>query len=181
MSNYVIPENHWETVLEELPKKLLKKSVMYMVRIYIEKHDKYMFKLGYSENFKKRIVSLNTQYGACGRIIPVLIVRCKTQIKERIAHRKLSNLAMSTKLRFTKCNELYPISPEVYDQIKITMESLTTREVWESNSYCIDDKRDAEDHENSNLILDYFEMFCETYLCQDKEEAQFWNDRIYID
>lgn len=191
--DYVISPEHWNNLCEDLPKKLLKSSLLYVVRLYIETTNSYKYKVGFTENFKKRLESLNSEYGSCGRIIPVMLAYCNKQKKERQIHRMLKRFNDCITIGFVRHRELYSISPESYDLIKETfMDNLTSStkvnnssisystkstsaKFWESEIYVIDEKRDNEDKTKANKALSYFEQYDCVYLNQDRSEDAYWS------
>jgi hypothetical protein len=207
MSDYVIPNPkiYWSTVCEDIPTSLVNTytksepdeqlcSLLYMVRLYVQKTDSYVYKVGWTEDFYKRLATLNSTFDSCGRIIPVLLARCGSQKKERMIHAAFKHISTPIKIRFTLHKETYAVSPENYDEIKkVFMQYLVKkckslsgdadkrqkcsgnelckkckRIFWESESYCIDEK------------LPYFELYQNSYLRQDNSEEAFWASHLFV-
>ena len=198
IDDYVIPGSYWNSIYEDINQQdLLKGPVFYMSRIYLQKEELYVYKVGFTENFRKRLKEHEIEYKCCGRIVPILLVRYAHQHKERLIHNLFKDISTSIKVGFKKHKELYQISPENYDLVKeqflaIRIKKCKTKECntdklcshcskyfWESENYIIDIKRDKEDIDNANKKLPFFEMYNDVYISQNEKEDDFWHDLIY--
>jgi hypothetical protein len=116
-------------VLREVPEDFEDTDrLLYMVRVYIRSEGAYYYKVGYTDDLPKRIRSINCQYDACGRIIPVMLTKTECQKNERQGVHKFLDAYRANNIIIgqSKKGELYKISAECYDHIK---KSLITHSV----------------------------------------------------
>lgn len=161
-----IPSSHWIYLLEGVRYESLRTNILYMMRIYVKNIDKYYYKVGFTDNVKKRIKDLENEYNCVGRIVPVFLCRCEAKTSEQLLHDILHNYKEDDVItNNVKHDELYKISLESYNRIKEGMIMLKV----DDNEYI----------SNRYNINDNCEIFDGELMSQDENEAERWREFIH--
>jgi hypothetical protein len=160
------PAKHFEFLTKDIPDKYLKSpNVMYMHRIYARSTNEYYLKSGFTDDYSKRIRSLNCEYDACGRIIPILFVTVESIKKERAIHKTLQKYRSKVTIKMKGKKELYPANPKMYDLLeKAMLKASVDGEIYESERYVLGD--------------DCSETFDDVELNRDDTEDDYWFSKI---
>lgn len=142
IDDLVIPKGYWTSIFNEIGTKYSGENVLYFVRIYNRYHDTYFYKLGFTDDLRKRILSLNAEYDCCGRIIIIALCYIKSQKTERIQYQELNRLSMKLVIKQKRKKECYPISAKVYDSLLEFMKKHKVGALFESQSYILSDSND---------------------------------------
>ena len=134
------------------------KPLIYLIRIWNQYDDKYVYKIGYSCNFGERITQINNDYDSNYRII---ILACANidniqiekdiQKKMRESHKKVI-IGNPIKRKPTK---LYNITFEVFNDFINILKDMNLK-YFQSNNYLFskDDKLEKIKHGKTNIYLD---------------------------
>ena len=134
------------------------KPLIYLIRIWNRYDDKYVYKIGYSNNFSKGFDSINNDYDSNYRII---ILACANidniqiekdiQKKMRESHKKVI-IGNPIKRKPTK---LYNITFEVFNDFINILKDMNLK-YFQSNNYLFskDDKLEKIKHGKTNIYLD---------------------------
>ena len=134
------------------------KPLIYLIRIWNQYDDKYVYKIGYSCNFGERITQINNDYDSNYRII---ILACANidniqiekdiQKKMRESHKKVI-IGNPIKRKPTK---LYNITFEVFNDFINILKDMNLK-YFQSNNYLLskDDKLEKIKHGKTNIYLD---------------------------
>lgn len=134
------------------------KPLIYLIRIWNRYDDKYVYKIGYSNNFSKGFDSINNDYDSYYRII---ILACANidniqiekdiHIKMRESHKKviIGNPIQSNP------KELYKTTFEVFNDFINILKNMNLK-YFQSNNYLLskDDKLEKIKHGKTNIYLD---------------------------
>lgn len=134
------------------------KPLIYLIRIWNQYDDKYVYKIGYSNNFSKEFDSINNDYDSNYRII---ILACANidniqiekdiQKKMRESHKKviIGNPIQSNP------KELYKTTFEVFNDFINILKNMNLK-YFQSNNYLLskDDKLEKIKHGKINIYLD---------------------------
>lgn len=134
------------------------KPLIYLIRIWNQYDDKYVYKIGYSNNFSKGFDSINNDYDSNYRII---ILACANidniqiekdiHIKMRESHKKviIGNPIQSNP------KELYKTTFEVFNDFINILKDMNLK-YFQSNNYLLskDDKLEKIKHGKTNIYLD---------------------------
>ena len=134
------------------------KPLIYLIRIWNQYDDKYVYKIGYSNNFSKEFDSINNDYDSNYRII---ILACANidniqiekdiQKKMRESHKKVitGNPIKSNP------KELYKTTFEVFNDFINILKNMNLK-YFQSNNYLFskDDKLEKIKHGKINIYLD---------------------------
>jgi hypothetical protein len=167
--DWVLPKNYLGSLTDGISENLLTDNIVYMIRIWIRICNKYFYKIGFTNNVKKRLVQLNSEFEACGRIIIVMLTKVECNKSELDFHTKYKKYAIEdVKIKFTKKKEIYPPTAEMYDRFKnyIEKNEYVTGEPYDTDKYTIDDSN-------------YETLDDGTVLDQGKEEQSYWHNKIW--
>jgi hypothetical protein len=168
LDNCTIPDSdeYYESMIYDVPEDLVKRNIMYMFRVYIRYEDKYVYKVGFTNNLLERIKQLDSEFGCLGRIIPVLLCKVECMLEEKDCKLAIDTHKVDVTIKQVKKGECYKICPEVYDTVKEKMDELKeSGEVYESEDYVLED--------------DNKEYYLDEELTQDDNEAAFWRQQIH--
>ena len=139
-------------------------SGIYFIRMYCCYIDDYVYKIGYSENIKKRLRQINYEFGCEGEIVIVMIANLSNKYERRIhSNREFIKYRIDVRNNFN-CSkgEIYKISHEVYD---LFYEFVSNKSIlWESQKYVIDDY----DYENYDCNTDNSKLEIENIIKEAK-------------
>lgn len=148
--------------IEEVPKEYCSKETpessplyfLYCVLImpyddFLDK-DEFLYKVGYTKNFERRINGLGTEFSCDHKIIPVMITFINDESIENKIHRILQtenggrlvppDYIREKKIGGALSGEVYYARPATYDLIKVLFEGNSyDSEIWESQDYILDD------------------------------------------
>ena len=122
MDDCTLPEEYMDTIHNELKTynqvnhmNFYTKGyrVLYLVRMYERYKNRYVFKIGSTENLEQRIKQLNSnrKYDCCGRIIIVGAAIVHSLDDEMYVHNKLANYRLED-----SGLEVYELNYDVYNQ-----------------------------------------------------------------
>ena len=134
------------------------KPLIYLIRIWNRYDDKYVYKIGYSNNFSKGFDSINNDYDSNYRIIILacanidnIQIEKNIHIKMRESHKKviIGNPIQSNP------KELYNITFEVFNDFINILKDMNLK-YFQSNNYLFskDDKLEKIKHGKTNIYLD---------------------------
>lgn len=157
---------------------------LYLVRLWFQWHDKYVYKLGITTNLKRRIKEHNSHYESCGKIIIVFCADIDSSIREKDLHNKLKKYRdiESSQGKFKKYKEIYNISPNFYDKLEKELKKYSTN-IFESDDYSIDNES-IENFRMENVYKTFFPNKLlkkienndfNLHLSNKKDEIDFWN------
>jgi hypothetical protein len=125
INDVTIASSYWNSVLSELTnynnlnqENFYTKGyrVVYLVRLWCRQTDQYVYKVGSSENFARRVQELNHTYDSCGRIIVVAAGIISSLFEETLIHSMLESYRLEESVQsFHKDRELYELNYDVYD------------------------------------------------------------------
>lgn len=136
------------------------KRGIYMVRMWVQWSNTYVYKIGYTDgDLYTRLIGLNSEFGCKGKIILLFYGKTSYLKAEHEIHEKLKeqwptckNLNNPIK---SKSRECYHISSELYDKVHSLFEEQTGGNFFESNYYVINDAN-KEYYSLSSDMIDYF-------------------------
>lgn len=165
MDDLVIPKSYWISIFSEVGSKYFGDNILYFIRLWNRYEDCYFYKLGFTDDLRKRIISINSEYDACGRIVIIALCHIKSQKTEKIQYRALSKLNMKLVIKQKRKKECYPISANAYDSIiKFMKKHQVGSCFFESQNYVLSDS-DEETLDGDSLNKDF-------------EEEKLWHVRI---
>jgi hypothetical protein len=183
INNTMIQSSFWNSVLGELTnhnnlyhENFYTKGyrVVYLVRLWSRRTDKYFYKVGSSEDFAKRVRQLNNTYDSCGRIIVVAAGIISSLFDETLMHRALESYRIEESVQaFHKDRELYELNYDVYEIFTTLLEHLEESNRFVSENYMFEDDgtermyvdEDVEDLETTEGMV---ELDC------DDMEQEYW-------
>jgi hypothetical protein len=166
-----ISPTHFENLIAEVPKELRETNLLYMFRIYASYSDKYVFKVGYTDDLLKRVKGIDSEFKCLGRIIVVMVCKVESMKVERQCHKELKDKrADITNNHGSKKKECYVILPSTYDVVKEFMEKheLKDTAMFDSKTYVLDGDDTDEWTEDWNGDV----------LSRDDDEEKLWHQYI---
>lgn len=183
-NDMTIASSYWDSVLNELTnynnlhqENFYTKGyrVIYLVRLWCRRTDKYVYKVGSSENFAQRLPELNRIYDSCGRVIVVAVGIISSLFDETLMHDILESYRLEESVQaFHKNRELYKLNYDVYDKfVWMLEESLVESSLFVSKDYMFeDDGTELMYVEDEDADLDMIDNMIE--LDCDEMEQDYW-------
>ena len=134
------------------------KPLIYLIRIWNRYDDKYVYKIGYSNNFSKGFDSINNDYDSNYRIIILACANIDNIQIEKDIHKKMreshKKVIIGNPIQ-SNPKELYKTTFEVFNDFINILKDMNLK-YFQSNNYLFskDDKLEKIKHGKTNIYLD---------------------------
>ena len=154
-----------------------KKTLLYFIRFWSRYDNKYIFKIGYTENLYKRLIGLNNEFESYYRIIIISCANINNINIEKDIHKilrpKYGNCKFSRSIK-NKSTESYKTSYEIYDNfIKILYDMKLN--YFKSDNYIYNDEDKIEYIYDKKYLSSIIKLDNKNiYLDQNINENRYW-------